>query len=77
MLTISAGRLPPRLQLQRRRLDATRREAFVLTQLVGLAYAEAAEVSGCPVSTIGSRVARAREDLTGRIHPAPAQAQRG
>jgi RNA polymerase sigma-70 factor, ECF subfamily len=45
------------------RLDADRREAFVLTQLIGLSYAEAAEVAGCPVGTIRSRVARARADL--------------
>ncbi len=44
-------------------LDDERREAFVLTQLVGLTYAEAAEVCGCPVGTIRSRVARARADL--------------
>jgi RNA polymerase sigma-70 factor (ECF subfamily) len=45
------------------RLDPHRREAFVLTQLLGLPYAEAAEVAGCPVGTIRSRVARARADL--------------
>jgi RNA polymerase sigma-70 factor (ECF subfamily) len=45
------------------RLDADRREAFVLTQLIGLPYADAAEVAGCPVGTIRSRVARARADL--------------
>jgi RNA polymerase sigma-70 factor (ECF subfamily) len=45
------------------RLDPERREAFVLTQLLGLSYAEAAEVAGCPVGTIRSRVARARGDL--------------
>ncbi|MFP5070151.1 sigma-70 family RNA polymerase sigma factor [Pseudonocardia nantongensis] len=44
-------------------LAADRREAFVLTQLLDLGYAEAAEVCGCPVGTIRSRVARAREDL--------------
>jgi RNA polymerase sigma-70 factor (ECF subfamily) len=44
-------------------LDRDRREAFVLTQLVGLSYAEAADVCGCPVGTIRSRVARARTDL--------------
>ncbi|SHK68774.1 RNA polymerase sigma-70 factor, ECF subfamily [Pseudonocardia thermophila] len=44
-------------------LDPDRREAFVLTQLLDLSYAEAAEVCGCPVGTIRSRVARAREDL--------------
>ncbi|SFF54178.1 sigma-70 family RNA polymerase sigma factor [Blastococcus tunisiensis] len=45
------------------RLDRDRREAFVLTQLLGLSYAEAADVAGCPVGTIRSRVARARADL--------------
>ncbi|MGH8867013.1 MAG: sigma-70 family RNA polymerase sigma factor [Actinomycetes bacterium] len=40
-----------------------RREAFVLTQMLGLPYAEAAEVVGCPIGTIRSRVARARDDL--------------
>ncbi|WP_446218792.1 sigma-70 family RNA polymerase sigma factor [Micromonospora sp. IBHARD004] len=46
-----------------RRLPADRREAFVLTQLLGLSYAEAAAVEGVPVGTIRSRVARARCDL--------------
>ena len=44
-------------------LHPDRRDAFVLTQLVGLSYPEAAAVCGCPVGTIRSRVARAREDL--------------
>lgn len=44
-------------------LDPERREAFVLTQLIGLSYVEAAQVCGCPVGTIRSRVARARSDL--------------
>ena len=44
-------------------LDEDRRHALLLTQVLGLSYAEAAEVCGCPVGTIRSRVARAREDL--------------
>jgi RNA polymerase sigma-70 factor (ECF subfamily) len=44
-------------------LESDRRDAFVLTQVLGLDYAAAAEVCGCPVGTIRSRVARAREDL--------------
>ncbi len=44
-------------------LEPDRRDAFVLTQVLGLGYAAAAEVCGCPVGTIRSRVARAREDL--------------
>ncbi|MFI7274741.1 sigma-70 family RNA polymerase sigma factor [Streptomyces sp. NPDC049879] len=46
-----------------RALDGGRRQAFVLTQLLGLSYAEAAEIAGCPVGTVRSRVARARRDL--------------
>ena len=45
------------------RLDADRREAFVLTQLLGLSYAEAAEVAGCRSAPSGRGVARARADL--------------
>jgi RNA polymerase sigma-70 factor, ECF subfamily len=44
-------------------LQPDRREALVMTQVLGLTYAEAAEVCGCPVGTIRSRVARARDDL--------------
>lgn len=44
-------------------LDPDRRSAFVLTQLLGYGYAEAAEICGCPVGTIRSRVARARAEL--------------
>ncbi|PSK67999.1 ECF RNA polymerase sigma factor SigC [Micromonospora sp. MH33] len=44
-------------------LPPERWEAFVATQVLGLSYAEAAEVCDCPVGTIRSRVARARDDL--------------
>ena len=44
-------------------LQPDRRTAFVLTQMIGCSYAEAADICGCPVGTIRSRVARAREDL--------------
>jgi RNA polymerase sigma-70 factor, ECF subfamily len=44
-------------------LDVDRRSAFVLTQLVGLSYEEAAETMDCPIGTIRSRVARARQQL--------------
>nr|WP_244295545.1 sigma-70 family RNA polymerase sigma factor [Micromonospora orduensis] len=44
-------------------LSRERREAFVATQVLGLSYVEAADVCQCPVGTIRSRVARAREDL--------------
>ncbi|MCV7101206.1 RNA polymerase sigma factor SigC [Mycobacterium palustre] len=44
-------------------LTAEQREALLLTQLLGLPYADAAAVCGCPVGTIRSRVARARDAL--------------
>ena len=48
-------------------LDPERRLAFVLTQVLGLSYADAAEICACPVGTIRSRVARARADLVERL----------
>lgn len=44
-------------------LEPDRRDALLLTQVLGLSYAEAAEVCGCPLGTIRSRVARARDEL--------------
>lgn len=51
------------------RLETDRRTAFALTQLMGLSYADAAAVCGCPVGTIRSRVARARDDLVRHLGP--------
>jgi RNA polymerase sigma-70 factor (ECF subfamily) len=45
------------------RLTDDRRDAFVLTQMLGFRYEEAAAICGCAVGTIRSRVARARNDL--------------
>lgn len=44
-------------------LTPERREALVLTQVLGMTYAEVADVCGIPVGTVRSRVARARQDL--------------
>lgn len=44
-------------------LEPERREILVLTQLMGLSYQEAAQMCDCPLGTVRSRVARAREDL--------------
>ncbi|GAA0931416.1 sigma-70 family RNA polymerase sigma factor [Pseudonocardia zijingensis] len=57
-------------------LHPDRHEAFVLTQVLDLSYAEAAEVCGCPVGTIRSRVARAREDLVRALGDTPADGGR-
>jgi RNA polymerase sigma-70 factor (ECF subfamily) len=45
-------------------LDLDKRTAIVLTNVLGFSYAEAATICGCPVGTIRSRVARAREQLS-------------
>ncbi|MEU6072939.1 sigma-70 family RNA polymerase sigma factor [Micromonospora sp. NPDC047074] len=58
-------------------LPVERREAFVATQVLGLSYAEAAEVCGCPVGTIRSRVARAREDLVAAMDGRPGSRRLG
>lgn len=49
------------------RLSADRREAFVLTQLLGLSYEQAAAALEVPIGTIRSRVARARADLVADV----------
>ncbi|MCB1015377.1 MAG: sigma-70 family RNA polymerase sigma factor [Acidimicrobiales bacterium] len=53
-------------------LDPDRRSAFVLTQIAGCSYEEAAEICDCPVGTIRSRVARARGELVEALRRAEA-----
>ncbi len=53
-------------------IDPDRREAFVLTQVLGLSYDEAAIVLDCPIGTIRSRVARARVELADEVRAAEA-----
>jgi RNA polymerase sigma-70 factor (ECF subfamily) len=52
-------------------LAPDRRLAFVATQVLGLSYAEAAEVCDCPIGTVRSRVARARDDLVRALQSQP------
>lgn len=49
-------------------LQPDRRAAFVLTQITGLSYDEAADVLSVPIGTIRSRVARARADLVSAMN---------
>jgi RNA polymerase sigma-70 factor, ECF subfamily len=54
-------------------LEPNLRQAFVLTQLLGLSYEEAAEAAGVRIGTIRSRVHRARQtmvDAMGEQRPA-------
>jgi RNA polymerase sigma-70 factor (ECF subfamily) len=44
------------------------REALVLREVEGLSYKEIAEVSGTPVGTVMSRLARARRQLQGALN---------
>jgi len=54
------------------RLAPAQREAFVLTQIAGCSYAEAAETCGVEIGTIRSRVARARQELVELVRAARA-----
>jgi RNA polymerase sigma-70 factor (ECF subfamily) len=48
-------------------LPDDQREALVLVGAAGFSYEEAAEISGCAVGTIKSRVNRARNRLAGML----------
>jgi len=50
-----------------RSLGDEQRAAFVLTQVLGLSYDQAAEVCDCPIGTVRSRIARAREALVDQL----------
>lgn len=54
-------------------LEPARRRAFVLTQMLGFTYAEAARSCDIPVGTVRSRVARARENLLEMLASAEAR----
>jgi RNA polymerase sigma-70 factor (ECF subfamily) len=58
------------LEMLVRSLPDEQREAFVLTQVVGLTYDETAQVCSCPIGTVRSRVARARASLVASIDAA-------
>lgn len=62
----------PSVRLLLGHLGADQRDAFVLTQVLGLRYDEAADTLGCPVGTIRSRVARARVELADLVRAAEA-----
>lgn len=45
------------------------RTAITLRELDGLSYEEIAEVMGCPIGTVRSRIFRAREAIENRLRP--------
>lgn len=49
-------------------LAPERREAVLLVGASGFSYEEAADIAGCPIGTMKSRVARARADLARMLH---------
>jgi RNA polymerase sigma-70 factor (ECF subfamily) len=60
-------------------LSVKLREVFVLCAIQGLSYEDAAEIIGCPVKTVSSRLSRARDRFLQRFRrflgdsPAPTQ----
>lgn len=51
------------MQAALNKISSERREAILLVGASGFTYEEAAEICGCAVGTVKSRVARARADL--------------
>lgn len=64
--SISRAQMTRQLRLAIFRLPVHYREVVVLCELNGLSYEEAAQVAGCPVGTIRSRLSRARQMLIER-----------
>ncbi|HEV2678608.1 MAG TPA: sigma-70 family RNA polymerase sigma factor [Aliidongia sp.] len=51
-----------------RRLPPSYREALILVGAGGSSYEEAAEIAGCPIGTMKSRVSRARSELERQLY---------
>jgi len=56
-------------------LSAPHREILMLIGVNGLNYEEAADVLGCPIGTVRSRLSRARSELQKKINAADTDAQ--
>lgn len=52
-------------------LTTEHREALLLTAIEGFTYQEAADITGVPIGTVMSRIARARDHLAERLEGAP------
>lgn len=51
-------------------LPAEQREAVLLVMVEGLSYKEAAQIVGCPVGTLNSRLVRGRDALMAKLEGA-------
>ena len=56
-------------------MSSRRRELLVMVGAMGLSYEEAAEICGCALGTVKSRLSRARLDLQQRLSGAPKTAK--
>ena len=56
------------MEVALQQLAPERREAVLLVGASGFSYEEAADIAGCPIGTMKSRVARARSDLARMLH---------
>ncbi len=53
------------------RLPAEQKEAVLLVMVEGYSYREAAEIAGCPVGTMNSRLVRGRDALLAMLGEQP------
>jgi len=58
-------------------LPEDQRALVALVCIDGMSYKEAAEITGAPIGTVMSRLARARRELHARLHAPPATTARG
>jgi len=58
-------------------LPEDQRALVALVCIDGLSYKEAAEITGTPIGTVMSRLARARRELYARLHAPPPATARG
>jgi RNA polymerase sigma-70 factor (ECF subfamily) len=65
------------LKLALARLPHEQREALLLVGASGFSYEQAAEICGCAVGTIKSRVNRARHRLAAQLNPADVEKDLG
>ncbi len=70
------------VKLEMAKLPRRQREIIALIDLVGMSYAETAQLLGVPVGTVMSRISRARRMLldaigSSNVHELPVKKQKG